>query len=1227
MTDTNRAAAPSPPRPLPWRPRGKALRHTARLLGWVATLLLALVLAGAGALFWRLAQGPVAVDALAPYIEQALEGDDGRIDVAIGSLVLSWAGEGESGASVLDLRARQVRIAGAGGAPIASVPELGIGLSLRELLLGRLAPTRLDLIRPQLTVVRHEDGHYGFDVRDSGSEAEPEAGTEVTTDLLDTLRRPPSRGRTMGLLRGLTVIGADLRVENRQLGLSWHASRADITLRRGEDGIDGRARLALDLGGQPATVEAAGAYRAGDGTTTVAVRMDGIDLAALAQVAPVLEPLRAAAVPVNGTLTATLDADFRPARLRFDVAAGAGSLRLPVRDAPYAVRSARARGEVDLSARRLSVEDLVLSLAEVQIGGSGTVMDEPDGPIGDGLLTVASAGRTAELRVAATPGNGGPRVTADLRDLVPAALATLAPPLAPLATAALPVSGSVTVDFDRSLVPAHGRIDVTAGPGRIDLPGVFEAPLDVTSLALRLSGDRDAGRLAVDSLLLDLGGPTIRATARVDATASDVAVAGEVTALGVPFNDLHRWWPLVASPNAREWVTDNLSKGVVREAKARFGGTAPRDNLAEFTPTLIDVTMDGGGMDVSYFRPLPPVTEVTAVHAATDGKTFTVSTQGGRIGDVTVGDGTIVITDLGGRESIFIDVPMQGPLRTVLNVLNSPPLEYPKRLDLDPQRTSGTVDARLHMQFPLLVDLKVDQLEITVTGKGTGVGIEKVAAGLDATAGNVEVSLDTKGMMVKGTARLDGVPANVDWRESFVSNARGPRTRVQVKATPSAADFARFIPDPAGYASGPVGTDIVFTVDRSKRMALTGTLDLARTTLEIPELGWSKPSGAAAAGRFALEFQKEKVAKVTGITVDGGGLKAAATIELTPATSALSRIVVSDLTVGRTRARGEVVPRDGGYAVTVSGDSLDLEALLKRSRATPDADDGRRTPLAISAKLGRAVFGQGRQLTQVTAEMRNDGRAWSRLDVQARAGDKGSLTVKYGPQGAGTAAGRRHELSIAGQDAGTVLRMLDVTDRIQGGTLKITGATVEPRADAPIAGQVELSEYTAVDVPTLARILNAISPSGFAELLGGGKGIHFGQLSGNFRKDGRRLALSDLRTSGSALGLTLEGEIDLGTDVANLHGTIVPVYGINRIIGQIPLLGDVLSGGAGQGIFAATWTVDGPLADPDVSVNPLAVLAPGFLRNLFFLGRGKGDTAPSGATPGTGRPPGATGDR
>jgi len=76
----------------------------------------------------------------------------------------------------------------------------------------------------------------------------------------------------------------------------------------------------------------------------------------------------------------------------------------------------------------------------------------------------------------------------------------------------------------------------------------------------------------------------------------------------------------------------------------------------------------------------------------------------------------------------------------------------------------------------------------------------------------------------------------------------------------------------------------------------------------------------------------------------------------------------------------------------------------------------------------------------------------------------------------------------------------------------------------------------------------------------------------------------------------------MNTGATNLHGTLVPFSFFNSIINVIPLLGDGITGGEGQGVIAASYTVKGTLGEPDISVNPVSLLTPGFLRNLFFAG-------------------------
>ena len=104
-----------------------------------------------------------------------------------------------------------------------------------------------------------------------------------------------------------------------------------------------------------------------------------------------------------------------------------------------------------------------------------------------------------------------------------------------------------------------------------------------------------------------------------------------------------------------------------------------------------------------------------------------------------------------------------------------------------------------------------------------------------------------------------------------------------------------------------------------------------------------------------------------------------------------------------------------------------------------------------------------------------------------------------------------------------------------------------------------------------------------------------------FRLTDSALELTDARAFSQSLGLTAKGRLDLDAQTIDLQGTIVPAYFFNALLGNIPLVGKLFSPERGGGVFAASYTLRGPLADPNVSVNPLAALTPGFLRGLFGL--------------------------
>jgi hypothetical protein len=86
---------------------------------------------------------------------------------------------------------------------------------------------------------------------------------------------------------------------------------------------------------------------------------------------------------------------------------------------------------------------------------------------------------------------------------------------------------------------------------------------------------------------------------------------------------------------------------------------------------------------------------------------------------------------------------------------------------------------------------------------------------------------------------------------------------------------------------------------------------------------------------------------------------------------------------------------------------------------------------------------------------------------------------------------------------------------------------------------------------------------------------------------------------GPVIGATMEGLIDYARDEVNVRGTLVPLYGLNNMFGQIPIVGLFLGGGSNEGLLGITYEVSGPPSNPRAAVNPISAIAPGLLRKFF----------------------------
>jgi len=114
-----------------------------------------------------------------------------------------------------------------------------------------------------------------------------------------------------------------------------------------------------------------------------------------------------------------------------------------------------------------------------------------------------------------------------------------------------------------------------------------------------------------------------------------------------------------------------------------------------------------------------------------------------------------------------------------------------------------------------------------------------------------------------------------------------------------------------------------------------------------------------------------------------------------------------------------------------------------------------------------------------------------------------------------------------------------------------------------------------------------------------GQGIPLTTFSMPFSARAKMVTIREGRAAGPAIGATFAGTLDRKAERVDVTGTLVPLYGLNSILGSVPILGDLLVSKKGEGIFGLTYAMKGNLNEPALSVNPLSVLTPGIFRRIF----------------------------
>ena len=91
------------------------------------------------------------------------------------------------------------------------------------------------------------------------------------------------------------------------------------------------------------------------------------------------------------------------------------------------------------------------------------------------------------------------------------------------------------------------------------------------------------------------------------------------------------------------------------------------------------------------------------------------------------------------------------------------------------------------------------------------------------------------------------------------------------------------------------------------------------------------------------------------------------------------------------------------------------------------------------------------------------------------------------------------------------------------------------------------------------------------------------------------MTIDEIYAIGPAISILMDGYVE-SDKLVSLRGTLVPATTLNKVIGSIPFLGDLLVGKkTGEGVFGVSFKIKGPPNNLETSVNPIKTLTPRFI--------------------------------
>ncbi|HUB86045.1 MAG TPA: AsmA-like C-terminal domain-containing protein [Rhizomicrobium sp.] len=762
------------------------------------------------------------------------------------------------------------------------------------------------------------------------------------------------------------------------------------------------------------------------------------------------------------------------------------------------------------------------------------------------------------------------------------------------------ITGHGKLDFDSDNVLTLATLDLSADQLAVNMPGIVKQSIALGHFSAHAIYTPAIERIDIQNIKLSGGPMNAQLNAAITLAGNrSPAIAADGTIGAMPLRAFLNYWPLHVAEGAREWIDENITAGRIGPIALHADIKTGALDLPGLPDDALNLSVPLADATVTYIHGFPPMTGVQGTALLT-GDTFKATIAQGTVGPLKMTQGVVTIAQLHAPGTIAdIHGHIDGSVGDLLKLIDNKPLQYPTRFHINPASAKGMASTDLSVQVPTRHDVNTDQIGISAQVATTDFGVQ-LGKSTKITGGDILFNVTNKMLHATGTAAMSGAPLNIDWTEDFDTKS-DITTTILAKGMLDDATRAALNINVNDLITGPVNMTAKILGHRGDLRSAAMTVDLTPATMSMDILNFHKAPGTPATAQVNAVFGNGSSMKTAAITASGAGLNLHGTVFFT--NGDMTRLEFPDVRVGANNDFALIYSETpaGGLDVSVHGKSADGTGIGRTNATTNKAPQpstaASSEPFHFSVRLDRIAMRDNVNFSNFTLDVAGVGNKPQTMSLTAMLPKSGKLAGTIAPSDAGRI------VTVTSNDTGDLLNGLFGFDSMVGGDLLIK-ATLSPvnlvKAKAPLdySGVITVRDFKIVNQPFLARLFAAGSLIGIGDLLSG-SGITIDKMEVPFRAQNDFITIHDARAAGPAVGFTADGYVDRAGNQIALKGTLAPAYGLNSILGNIPLLGDVLVSKKGEGVFGMTYSATGNADQPNISVNPLSALAPGIFRRIF----------------------------